>query len=270
MGMTMYEESLELLEKRKKYVNPYDYNIVYMGDSWVGDKGYTSNEIFQSAIEEARKYNPLLILHGGDIVYTGSEENFTFFLNFKNECEPDIPFFVTVGNHEMELLNPIDQAQSVKNFEELIGPLRFVLHVPEYGLKLISLNTLDQYIYGQYGLRNAELAYLRENLKHPCRSTLVTMHVPPKTDKWQKVEECFTIGSELLFSEVKDKVSALLTSHVHVFKTTKYQHSRVFVSGGGGAPLCKKELFHIMVINIKGNDKKSKVSFEIVPIGRKY
>jgi DNA repair exonuclease SbcCD nuclease subunit len=266
--MTLYEDSLKLLEKRQKYVNPYDYNIIYMGDSWVGDKGYTSNGIFQSALEEARKYNPLLILHGGDIVYTGSKENFDFFINFKNQYEPDLPLFVSVGNHEMELVNPIDKPQSVEKFEEMIGPLHFVLNIPEYNLKLISLNTLDQYIYGQYGLRKPELTFLRDNLKQHCPNTFVTMHVPPKTDKWHDPESYFSIGSELLFSEIKDKIAAVLASHVHAFQTTKYQHSKVIVSGGGGATLLKKEIFHIMVINIKGHGKKSKVSFEVVPIGR--
>jgi hypothetical protein len=266
--MTVYEDSLNLLEKRKKYVNPYDYNIVYLGDSWVGDKGYTSNDIFQSALEEARKYNPLCIMHGGDIVYTGSEENFAYFIDFKNKYEPDIPLFVTVGNHEMELINPLDQPQSVQNFEKMIGPVHFVLNIPEYGLKFISLNTLDQYIYGQYGLRNAELAYLRDNLKQQCPNTFVTMHVPPKTDKWVDPAEIFSVGSELLFSEIKEKTTGLLASHVHAFKSAKYQHTRVFVSGGGGAALQKKEMFHIMVINIKGHGRKSKVSFVVVPIGR--
>ncbi|MCE5286876.1 MAG: metallophosphoesterase [Pelosinus sp.] len=266
--MTMYEDSLTLLQKRQKYVNPYDYNIVFFGDSWVGDKGYTSNDIFQSALEAARKYNPLFILHGGDIVHNGAKENFDFFINFKNKYEPDLPLFVAVGNHEMELINPLDKSQSIENFEQMIGPVHFAVNIPEYNLKIISLNTLDQYIYGQYGLRNAELTFLRENLKQHCQSTFVTMHVPPKTDKWQDPEEFFTIGSELLFSEIKDKTAGVLASHVHAFKTTKYQHSRVFVSGGGGATLLQKEIFHIMVINIKSHGKKSKVSFEVIPIGR--
>lgn len=268
MGMTMFDDSLQLLEKRKRYVSPNDYNIVYFGDSWVGDNGYTSNEIFQSALEAARKYNPLCIIHGGDIVYTGAKENFDFFLALKNKAEPDIPLFTVVGNHEMELINPLDQPQSVANFEEMIGPVHFVLAIPEYNLKIISLNTLDQYIYGQYGLRNAELSYLRENLKAPALNTFVTMHVPPKTDKWVNPKEYFSIGSELLFAEIKDKTAGLLTSHVHAFQAAKYQHTKMFVSGGGGASLLKKESFHILVITIKTSGRRSKVSFEVVPIGR--
>lgn len=265
--MTMFDDALKLLDKRKKYVNPYNYNIVYFGDSWVGENANTSNAIFKSALEEARKYNPLLILHGGDIVYTGAKENFEFFMDFKNKNEPDIPLFVTVGNHEMEFVNPMDQPQSVVNFEEMIGPVHYVLNIPDYNLRLISLNVLDQYIYKQYGLKNAQLMYLRDNLKGSSLNNFVMLHVPPKTDKWQDPDEFFSIGSESFFSEVKDKVESVLTSHVHAFMKTKYKHTRVLVTGGGGAALAKEQIFHIVVINIKCHGNNSKVSYDVVPIG---
>jgi Icc protein len=265
--MTMYDESLRLLDIRKKHINPSDYNIVYMGDSWVGDKGYTSNNIFQSAMEEAEKHNPLLLIHGGDIVYTGLKENFDFFINFKNQIAPNLPFFVTIGNHEMEIVNP-SGPQSVKNYEEMIGPLHYTLNIPLYDLTLISLNTLYQYIYSQYGLTDLELIYLKESLKQRNKNAFVAMHVPPQTNEWVDPKNFFTIGSKAFFEEVEGKVSNVLVSHVHAFKTTTYKHTKLILSGGGGATLLKNEKFHIVVINMKNTCGVSEVCFKRVPIGR--
>ena len=269
--MTMYEESLLLLAKKQQELNPQNYNIVYMGDSWVGEKSYTSNEIFNSAMEEALKHNPLLVVHGGDLVYNGEQSNFDFFINFKNEIAPDLPFFVAVGNHDMDKQLTGDAA--VANFKEQIGPLHFTLNIPRFNFTLISLDALNNHEYSNYGLNESELQYLSDNLLHRYQNTLVAMHVPPRTNRWVPEpgdDTYFTLGSNNFFEEVEDQILAALVSHIHAFKTTKYKHTSLFLSGGGGAALLKKEIFHILVINIqtKSHGKSSKVSFSVVPIGR--
>jgi len=265
----MYDDSLSLLAERKMYLNPRNYNIVFMGDSWVGAGGFTSNEIFQSAIEEAEKYKPLLVIHGGDLVFNGTTDNLNYFINFKNQIAPDLPLFVAVGNHDMDKSLTGDAA--VANFEALIGPLHFTLNIPGYDLTLIALDSLYNHVYSHYGLTDAELLYLKNNLLQRYENTFVTMHVPPRTDEWIPDlgdDTFFTIGSDAFFTAVKKKITAALVSHIHAFQSTKYRHTRVLLSGGGGATLLKKEIFHILVVNISSDDDDSEYKFSLVPIGR--
>jgi predicted MPP superfamily phosphohydrolase len=269
--MTMYDESLQLLAQRRVELDPHDYNIVFMGDSWVGDKAYTSNEIFRSAMTEAQKYNPLMIIHGGDLVFNGETENFNYFRNLKNAVAPAAPLFVSIGNHDMDKRLTGDAA--VANFTEAIGPLHFTLDLPEYHLTLIALDSLTNHSYHNYGLLSTELEYLRDNLKERHQNTFVSMHVPPRTDEWvpkQGDDTFFTMGSKAFFDEVAGKVDAVLVSHLHAYKTTKYRHTRIYLSGGSGAALYKQEIFHIIVINVRfdTSDRRWSVSYWLVPIGR--
>jgi len=265
----MYEQALQLLDERQKYLNTHNYNIVFMGDSWVGQNGYTSNEIFKAAMEETLKYNPLLILHGGDLVFNGQKENFDFFINTKNDIAPDLPLFIVIGNHDMDKRTTGNSA--VANFKEMIGPLHFTLNIPSYDLTLIALDSLYHHEYSNYGLTESELEYLRNNLRHRHQNTLVAMHVPPETDRWIPEpgdDTFFTKVSKIFFREVKNKVSSVLLSHIHAFKTTKYKNTILYLSGGGGATLLKNEIFHILVINIRKHDVKTKISFKKIAIGR--
>ncbi|WP_242875006.1 MULTISPECIES: metallophosphoesterase family protein [Clostridium] len=265
----MYEEQLQLLKKRKDILNPRNYNIVFMGDSWVERNGHTSIEIFKKAMEEAKKYNPLLILHGGDIVFSGSEkDNFQFFIDAKNSDAPDLPLFTAVGNHEMDI--QLTGAASVANFVEMIGPLHFTLNIPRYELTLIALDSLYHYVYHEYGLTREELQYLRRSLDDRYQNTFTCMHVPPATDRWIPQpgdDSFFTIGSQAFFREVKGKIAAALVSHVHTFAATRYRDTRLYLSGGGGAALNKKSIFHIFVINIRNYSGCRKIHVSVVPIG---
>lgn len=269
MYLRMYEEQLQLLEERKNDLNPRNYNIVFMGDSWVEKNGHTSIEVFRNAMEEAKKYDPLLILHGGDIVFSGSEkDNFQFFIDTKNSDAPDVPLFTAIGNHEMDIQLTGDAA--VANFVEMIGPLHFTLNIPKYELTLIALDSLYHHVYHDYGLTKEELEYMEENLEDRYENTFVGMHVPPATDKWIPEpgdDSLFTKGSQAFFREVKGKIVAALVSHVHTFAATRYRGTRLYLSGGGGAALVKKSIFHIFVINIRNYNGDRKIHVSVVPIG---
>ena len=60
---TLYERSLQKLERNLQTTSPDDFMFVVMGDSRDND------EIFKKILTAAEKLRPLFILHGGD---TGS------------------------------------------------------------------------------------------------------------------------------------------------------------------------------------------------------
>lgn len=262
---TLYEESLRLLEARKAVLDPDEYSFVFFGDTWVGENSYVGNDIFQSAMEIGKTFSPLFFLHGGDIVFTGKVENFNHFLTLKQKYAADMPFFITVGNHEFERFS--DGTQSLTNFINMIGPLHFTLNLPAYKLTIISLNTMLHNVINQYGLTTEELRYLRDSLTFRQRNTFTMMHVPPRTDDWTRPDEVFTTGSEQFFDKVKGKITAALVSHVHAYDTDRYRHVDLILSGGGGATLNKKQIFHIIVFTVKNSSGLSRITKRVVPIG---
>lgn len=268
--MTLFEQSLELLKKRKKVLDPNNYNIVFLGDSWVEKiktphYQYTSNSIFQAAMEEAKKQKPLLIYYGGDSVFTGSRELLKNFIYTKNLYCPGIPMFTAIGNHELE---PTPSGPwSPANYKEIIGPVHYSLNIPEFHLTLIVLNTMYHYIYQEYGLTNSEIKFLQDKLRNKQRYTFVGTHVPPQTKKWHGKDASFTINRDKFLKEIKGKVTKALVSHVHAFDTDRINGTEFILSGGGGAPLNTNQLFHIVRINIKNIEGKSQVTFKKIPVG---
>lgn len=101
------ERFLDMVQNRR--IPSDEYNIVFVGDTWIesGDgagqsaqrelthPSTTGSTIFLEAMNEAKKYNPLCIIHGGDAVYNGTEEQLTFFKNTVQDpaYAGDIPFF---------------------------------------------------------------------------------------------------------------------------------------------------------------------------------
>ncbi|MCX8131310.1 MAG: metallophosphoesterase [Clostridia bacterium] len=268
--MRLYEESLQLLNRRKGQLSPIDYNIVYLGDSWVEKinvphYSYTSNEIFAAALNEAKKFNPLFIMHGGDIVFTGSRELLENFIVVKNELVPDIPLFVTIGNHELE---PTPSGPwSPENFLSIIGPLHFLLNVPEYQLTMIALNTLYHFVYNEYGLTAEELKFLRQSLQQSLHNTFVATHVPPQSSEWSTNSGTFTINREPFLHEIKDKASIAFVSHVHAYDTAEIEDTRFVLSGCAGAPPNVNQVNHIVVVNVRNEGGRSRIRFKKVPVG---
>lgn len=63
---------------RSKTFDPNNYKIVYMGDSWASAGNFTGVAVLNEALNVSRNTNPLLILHGGDTVFTGSKPQLRF------------------------------------------------------------------------------------------------------------------------------------------------------------------------------------------------
>lgn len=231
LGATLFERSLPQFRKNALHVSPGEYCFVVLGDSRNGDP------VFKKALELARRYKPLFILHGGDYSERGTEEQTRHFRALVEEAVPDIPFFVVMGNHENRSV-----------FLKQIGPLDFTLDSPRLGFRLVALdNSLEE-------LKAAQLDYLRSHLSADTPTSFVAMHIPPKTDRWGW--HTFTEGTEELGRILHHtKVQGALFSHVHLFDRSEFEGVPAVITGGAGAPLVTggfpgDPVYHIVVVKV--------------------
>ncbi len=286
-----------LLRNVRNLKNPNEFTFVFMGDSWAGD-GQASNSIFGLALSAVRslKNKPLFILHSGDSVFTGTVKEFKTggiytdkvpvksllqLINDPQKGVPHIPFFIVPGNHDKTGING-----PLTNFRNHIGPTRFGIHLPRIKTSIIGLNNVKQLGLDKknepiYGFPATELSYLKKELEHSQKNTMLLMHVPPRIGKWanpnyfQDPESTFGNTNDQLtrfLKEIRGKVSHVLLGHVHAIDTLMYQGTRYVISGGTGAPLVKEgilkgaptPIFHIIEFKVRNGVI---VSRRIIPIG---
>ena len=95
------------------------------------------------------------------------------------------------------------------------------------------------------------------------QNQFVTMHIPPRTERWSK--HTFDNGKDALAKLLADrKVKLGLFSHVHLFDKEVIGGVPCIISGGAGAQLTLFGYpgvveYHIVVVEIK----KGKVSYRV-------
>lgn len=181
----LHEISLNLLNQQvAKLTNKRAFSFAFIGDSWYGREPI-NGRILTQVLNGVAKKKPLYLLHGGDIVFSGSTENLTRFKNFIYDFmkRTGIPVFVVPGNHERN-----GTKGSLENYMKIIGPPNFKVNVPN--VRVIGINNIGPvgtitnndytFYYGfsnDYGRR--ELNQLKANLRNAPKSVVLLMHVPP-------------------------------------------------------------------------------------------
>ena len=264
------------------------FNFVVMADTRV-DNDPAARNILVKALKTAAKYDPLFILHSGDIVWTGKQESFTYFLTLLNQIPElhDIPIFVVVGNHEKNIL-AIDKSP-FHNFEKLIGPLNFVISLPKQHLTICGVNTAD------YKACPSTLARLNYSLGcHDQPIKLIFTHIPPYAGGFKNFQEFSTVfhppyrsntfmdgTSRLLKVLSNHNVTMGFSGHIHAYIPTIIDLPYCvesnpitgraaipwIVTGGAGAEIIPGYSFHFIVVTIKFQDSHSfTVQPAVIPI----
>ncbi|MDO7904974.1 metallophosphoesterase [Paenibacillus sp. JX-17] len=254
---TLYDQSKVWLRKSlaSPKFDPNHFKIIYMGDSWAAEGNMTGIAVLNEALNVSRSKKPLLLLHGGDIVFTGTKEQLNFFKKKVNKKVPDTPVFVAVGNHESTRTNG---NSSLNNYKNIIGPsaIHFALRIPF--IKIIGLNSVGPTGSGPYGLPPSELAYLKEQLKTKAKNIIITTHVPPSDWKFGQ--------DEFLKLTKQSNVSLFLFSHIHAYKRFQINGKPAIISGGAGAALDKNQINHIVELSVNSGvitTKKIPISWQL-------
>jgi Icc protein len=229
---SLYKRSLEKLQAGIERVSPADYAFVVLGDSRDNDG------IFKKALALAKTYNPLFILHGGDYSDNGTDKETDHFLALVNDCVPEVPFFVVIGNHENR-----------KVFAKKIGPFNFSFDSAGLKLRVIAVDNAN------YALKISELDYLKSQLTAKRENTFVAMHIPPKTKRWNW--HTFSAGAAELENVLAENgVKAAFYFHIHLYDTDEIKGVPSIITAGAGAPLIShgfpgEPVYHIVVVRIK-------------------
>jgi 3',5'-cyclic-AMP phosphodiesterase len=237
----LHTESLSSFAKKAAAANPEEWRFVFMGDNRGNDKK------FKEALKLAAGFDPLFILHGGDIAENGTTDELAHFLETVRSIPGLPPLFVVRGNHE----------KNAGLFETFIGPLDFILDSKRLGFRIVAVDNSD------YTLKERELAFLRKMLDQSRQNQFVTMHIPPKTERWSR--HSFENGKDKLVNLLTErKVKLGLFSHVHLFDKEEINGVPCIISGGAGAPLIYfgypgTAEYHIVVVEIK----QGKVSYRV-------
>ncbi|MCL6600610.1 MAG: metallophosphoesterase [Alicyclobacillus macrosporangiidus] len=269
---TMIEESLGLFQKQQRAVNPSNFRFVLMGDSWVGpvlaNFKSASNFVLEMAIQKAVEFDPLLIFHTGDAVFSGTTTQLNTFRNLVNKTlsdagRSDIPFFVTPGNHDAT------KTGSFANYQRIIGPLQYTVDSPRLGFRLVTVNDATQVARGVYEIAPAQLRFAAQNLRMARKYKFLGLHVPPRVGafkNFQLSDSTLNRGHGLLKLERiirQNHVKGVLAGHVHGFFQTRAAGTDYVISGGAGAPLVTGQLQHITLVTLRNG----RVTYREVPIG---
>ena len=244
---TLYEQSLKKFQDNVNKLSGRDFVFVVLGDSREND------EIYKKSLALSATFNPLFILHTGDLSNRGSKKELEHFLQIVRTSIPDIPLFVVAGNHEI--------VKGSKNiFKQLIGPLDYSLDSEKLDTRIIVLDNSD------YILNPQQLTYLRRELNNNRSLNFVAVHIPPKTKRW--TWHSFKEGAADFTQILSDKkVTLAFCGHIHQFDEDKINGVKYIISGGAGAPLNKwffpgKPVYHIIVAKVINGA----VSYEVVNV----
>ena len=207
---TLYEESLEKFQDNVKQLTGKDFVFVVLGDSRDNDT------IYKKALAIAATFNPLFILHTGDVANKGTQKELNHFREMVHTAVPDIPFFVVAGGKNI--------------FKKIIGPLDYILDSAKLNIRIIVLDNAD------YTLKPLQLDYLRQQLNSKRALNFVAIHIPPKTGRW--TWHSFKEGSAEFTQILSDKkVPLAFCGHIHQFDEDEIKGVKYIVTGGAGASL---------------------------------
>ena len=238
---TLFSESMKTLESRFSTADTNKWCFVFLGDNRGNDRK------FKEMLQRAKEVNPLFIMHGGDISERGSALELSHFLDIVKSVKGLPPLVVVRGNHE---------TNSVL-FEKMIGPRNFIIDNQKLGLRLVAVDNSD------YLLSENELSFLSINLDQKRQNQIVSMHIPPKTDRWPK--HSFDKGKSELFKLMTDRnVKMGLFAHIHLFDADVIKEIPYIISGGAGAQLAwfgypGDVMYHFVIVEVT----KGKVSYRV-------
>lgn len=237
------EQSLQRLSQDQ---NTSAYSFIVTGDNRDG------NSIFSSLMRRAADFQPRFMLHTGDFVKAGGQQEYLNFLSLIRQAR--YPILPALGNHDIV-------AKGREWYQHYFGESRLAF---SYGKdRFVMLDNANG------SLEAEQLQWLESELKKPARYRFVFMHMPPRNMIWF---HAFTKGSREMMRLVElYKANYVFMGHVHIYDKMINRGVNYLISGGAGAPLFRMPLYfheeggafnHFVLIQVSNQGIKE----QIVPL----
>ncbi|MCG6534720.1 MAG: metallophosphoesterase [Syntrophales bacterium LBB04] len=192
------------------------FDFVVIGDSRDGA------EVYKRLLNRAKAYNPLFILHTGDITRRGQPFEYENYIQQIASCA--IPILHLPGNH--------DVFWGPKTFRRYVGESNWYFDLGVF--RIIGLDNAT-------GRFSAEaVAFARKTLTSQ-KICLVAFHTPPPIGRWA-AHGMIKDLKRGRWGEVMDlikeaKVPMVFHGHIHLYDEIDINGTKYVISAGGGAPL---------------------------------
>jgi 3',5'-cyclic AMP phosphodiesterase CpdA len=209
-----------ILSKQETSIKGFDFVVI--GDTRDGA------EVFNRLLNRVKAFNPLFILHTGDLVREGQSFEFE---NYEKQLAPvNIPILHLPGNHDVRY--------GSETYRKYLGDLNWV-----FDLGNVHFLGLDN-ASGKF--TEEAVTFARKNMTGP-KIFLVAFHVPPAIRRWSvhaMIDDSRGgRGGEVQALIKEAKVPMVFLGHIHLYDEMDIDGAKYIISAGGGAKLYSKYNF---------------------------
>ncbi len=198
------------------------FDFVVIGDSRDGA------DVFDRLLSRAKAFNPLFILHTGDLVSNGQPSEYETYE--KQLGSVDIPILHLPGNHDVRSGSDL--------YRKYVGEPNWFFDLGN--IRIIGLDNAK----GKF--TEEAVAFARKNLTGP-KICLVAFHVPPAVGRWSvhamKDDSSGGHGGEIMALIKEAKAPLVFLGHIHLYDEMEIEGTKYIISAGGGARLYSRYNF---------------------------
>ena len=223
--------------------NVSSYTVLAFGDHRP-PSGVKPPEVFLKIRDDINKEEGAFIIDGGDLVYTGTVEQWAALLKV---WKWNKPIFVAPGNHEY-------QGDGISIFHRVFGPDNYAFSLGKY--RYIIINDVED----NYGLSDETFKWLEEQMKLANESgqrPVLVLHAPPVDPRPNGHHSMRPEDGKRLLAMMKTYNAFGIFSHIHMYWYGEEDGVQMLITGGGGAPLYVPEdqggFYHYVRLTMEAN-----------------
>lgn len=190
----------------------------------------------------------------GDLVETGSVENFTSFLN-QVRSHLSLPFLTVLGNHDL-----VKPERSAALYRQIFGPDYYSFQIKDN--YFIVVNDVQNYEIGP-----AQWRWLEQELEksQTAKTCLVLLHAPLFDPRGGDNRHALTedIGRKLAGLLSKYHVTHVFAGHIHGYFSGNWDGVPYTITAGAGAPLYGADPAHFFYHYLKVTLKDGQVAIQV-------